>query len=323
MAFLADYCLPAQVGEDGCDPDFATVREEQFDGVRAMVSERRVAVGLSALAAWDWTGTGNRIESVSMLNTLRTSIEAAIPYYLNTSIYSGGSLDGRDPYGSFTNWTKASLFTAQGIGNGANWTNAIGTYGSTLSANSERLAVHLNEIVLACQGLTHYRQRVRWDAGEDYGFQRYGTGRNTDCDSAKADSETSWAAASWTAYNDWPSARGSTFDNSPPYFETSLYASSNRVSFAFAMAADVSFFMATIAESGGSEYSPPVTADSLLHSFATASNVTTYTSDLIGDRVSMVFPVGTSCPIAPRLYIGWSSSTYVEAVAAPRFTLTT
>lgn len=321
MATLADYYLPAQSAATMTDANFAIVRKEQFDGVRAMVSERRVAVGLSALAAWDWTAAGNRAVSASMVNDLRSSVEAAITLYLNTAIHTGGSITGL-AYGTPTNWTKATLFAQQGIGDGSNWTNATGAYGSTLASNTERLALHLNEIILACQGLTHSTRTsgVSLVSGDSRGSSVYG---EASCAAAQSAAASAWAGSSWASSSSGPRAQWTSVDEgSGTAFSATTGARRASYSATVPVASDIVIYSAWVPVSGATDPADcPYTADQTFQPFATASNATSCTSALIGDRTSMAFPSGMACPLTAEVR-GWEGYGTLRVVYAPRFTLT-
>lgn len=321
MATLADYYLPAQSAASLTDARFAIVREEQFDGVRAMVSERRVAVGLSALAAWDWTAAGNRAASASMVNGLRSAVEEALTSYLNTVIHTGGSITGL-AYGTPTTWTKATLFAAQSIGNGSNWTNATGSYGSTLASNTERLALHLNEIILACQGLTHATRTTGFSlvTGQVKNGAIYG---QPSCSDAQSGAASDWAGRDWSDSSSGPIARWTSADEGyGTTFTATVRGGRASYSSSVPVASDIVVYLAFAKVAGASDPGDcPYTSNQTYQSIATASNSTTCTTALIGDRTSMAFPSGMACPLTAEVR-GWEAYGNLRSVYAPRFALT-
>ena len=181
------------------DSRFYQRRSEQLSFLWAMVNERRSAAGLSQP-----TAPSLPLENIaSTINSLRSNVEAAIPYYINTDVHAGGSIVGAS---TITMWTKANLFSEFGIGDGANWTNipsdgewpgSTPSFASTLPIKSLCYVAHVNEILLVCQQLiyrTNYLSVSLIPTGHltDKLVRAGSADFQPDCTTAKTNADAAW-----------------------------------------------------------------------------------------------------------------------------------
>lgn len=168
------------VKENGFDASAPTL-----DNVLAMINERRVKAGLSAVA---WSDIYNLTSNpdapkgedidIALINFLRDKLVDAITLYLNTDTHASGSIEGAS---SITFWTKQTCLTSAGVGGNEGgvrqWTNVpadgdaqdlidFSPYSSHLVTGPTLYKVWINELIQVCRKLTHISKNAAETAVE-------------------------------------------------------------------------------------------------------------------------------------------------------------
>lgn len=135
---------------------------------------------------------------------------ANVPYFINTDIYSSGSIQGAT--GFPTSWTLATIMASAGVGSAGAWTTHPpgNPYGYAASYSNASFALanvpdypqHINEMVSVLQKLTHVFKAIVYTSlaySDDQAKieAKNATGGGTTCQDGIDAWTASWTAAPW------------------------------------------------------------------------------------------------------------------------------